>query len=298
MNTRTQLIGLAGALLASGLLIGCGEPAEEEQAQQQASFVLASSLFGDDGTNTYVKYLDSLDVEGEVSLDDAPEYPGYATIGAVDGMFFVADGESPQITRFEVGADGTLTEDSVLSFANYVSESPLYANTFGNATTAYLDLEDRGHVIWNPTTMAIEGTETTDAVEAEKDGYNVFRAFNRGTVVRDNFVFQPYHWRDGDFYNFADTSKIVVYNTDDNSVENVIEAPCPGLDVGTRDAAGNVYFTSWVNAPAAPVIEGEEETHSLCAVRIKAGETTLDEEWTQDLADMTGGRVVLSLIHI
>lgn len=297
-----KLVGLGAAVVAMGV-IGCGNSADTgnndneasgPQQNQEASFALASTVLGENSQTTFVRYLDAID-RGNIELDEAREYPGYATIGSIGGMFFVASGKSPKITRFQVSNDGALTKDGTIGFSQHVDEAPLYANTFANPTTAYLDKGDTGHVIWNPKEMTIEKAETVDEIPKKVEELPAFRAFNRGTVVRDNLVFQPYHWRGKDFYEFASKSKIVVRNAETNEVETVIDAPCPGLDVGTKDSEGNIYFTNWVNATAAPVIEGEEETHDTCAVKIDAGSTSLSSGWPKDLAEMTDGREVAAL---
>ncbi len=298
---RTALAIFLGFAVGFAGLAGCGstdDPVDDGNNNQGTSFsndfALATTVLGESNT-TYVSTFSDLNAPN-IDLESAREYPGYATIGRTGDMFFVASGDTPKITRFTPDPEtGELSEDGTLNFSNYVTEAPLYANVFANSTTAYLDQEDKGHVIWNPEEMTIEGDSRTSQVDAEVDGLSSFRAFRRGSVVRGNLVFQPFHWRGPDFYEFADTSKIVVYNADDNSVQNVIEAPCPGLDVGTKDEDGNIYFTTWVNAVSAPVLEGEENTHSRCAVKINAGETTLNESWTKNLSQWADGSPVAAL---
>ncbi|MFW5968273.1 MAG: MxcI, partial [Persicimonas sp.] len=249
---------------------------------------------GEDSESTYVSYLDSMDVE-EVDLDDAREYPGYATIGALGEMFFVADGESPRLTRYEI-EDGSLSEDGELSFSNHVDLSALYSNKFIDENKAYMDRENEGKVVWNPSELEIESDFSIDGeIDAERDGLNRIAGLRRGAVVRDDLVFQPYYWTDEDYYNFADTSDIAVIDTEDDSIVDVIETPCPGLDVGSMDEDGNIYFTAWVGTAAAPVIEGEDDTHSLCTVRIDAGETDIGDDSTMDLSEITDGREVVAL---
>jgi hypothetical protein len=282
------------------LAAGCGDSADtdsetnQQTEQRQGNFALASTVLGDDSNTTYVRYLDELEA-GEVNLDDAREYPGYATIGAVEDMFFVGKGETPEVTRFAVDEEGSLQKEETVNFSQYVDAAPLYANTFGTSTSAYLDMEDSGHVLWNPEEMSIEGTRTLDDIPETKEELPVFQSFRRGTVVRDGKVFQPFHWRGENFYEFASDSHIAVFDAESGDVEKVLEAPCPGLDVGTKDADGNIYFTNWVNATAAPVIDGESNSHDTCAVKIDAGTTELNGDWTQDLAEMTDGREVAAV---
>lgn len=262
------------------------EPAPE-------SFAFASTISGDENNTTYVRYLDKLDA-GEVSLEEAREYSGYATIGAVGEMFFVAEGNAPKITRYEVGDGGSLSENGTISFSQYVDAAPLYGNTFVNETKAYLEKEDTGRITWNPQEMKIEGSDSYD-IAKERGNTAAYQGFRRATVVRDGLVFQPFNWAGPDYYEYTQNSKIAVIDTETDEVQKMIDAPCPGLGVGSRDDEGNIYFTNWVSTAAAPVIEGESATHSPCTVRIDAGETSLNEEWTRTLSDYTGGRAVTAM---
>ncbi|MFB6265123.1 MAG: hypothetical protein ABEL76_16105, partial [Bradymonadaceae bacterium] len=151
---------------------------------------------------------------------------------------------------------------------------------------------DRGMIVWNPKEMKIESTIKLDQLEKEVDGKPICQGFRRATVQRGKYVFKPFNWAGPDYYEYASTSKIAIIDTESDEVEKILEADCPGLGVGTRDEAGNIYFTNWVSTSAAPVIEGEEKSHSPCAVRIDAGEMEINEEWTRDLEEMTGGREV------
>lgn len=309
---RLFICSIIGLTAAFG--VACGESADETNNQSESpfgendgdgeneegnqriegGFALASTVLGENSNTTYVRRLDELEA-GEVSLENAREYPGYATIGAVDGMFFVGNGETPEITRFVMDGDNTLEKDGSVNFGQYVGESPLYANTFGTSTSAYLDMEDSGHVVWNPEEMTIEETRTLDDIPDTREELPVFQSFRRGTVVHDGKVFQPFHWRGENYYDFAADSHIAVFDAESGDVEKVLEAPCPGLDVGTKDADGNIYFTNWVNATAAPVIDGESNSHDTCAVKIDAGTTELNGDWTRDLAEMTDGREVAAV---
>lgn len=58
-----------------------------------------------------------------------------------------------------------------------------------------------------------------------------------------------------------------------DSVVSQFEAPCPYLEPGTLDEAGNLYFSNWVYSPAATWINAQAKA---CAVRRPAGSDTLD----------------------
>ena len=288
---KAALVGVAIGLLAAG----CGPSADDpsQDVDNEASFAIATTVLGNDSNTTYVQYTQELEL-GEISFDDARTYPGNATIGAVGDMFFVGSGASPKVTRYQV-EDGSLAKDGEINFSQYVQRAPLFGNLFVDPSTAYLEREDSGRVQWNPKNMTIQEAETLDAIDVEIDGKSATAGSRRGIVKRGEHIFQPFYWAGPDYYDYAETSKILVYDGETGEVENVIEASCPGLGVGTKDDQGNVYFTNWVGPTAAPVIEGESNAPSPCAVRIDAGETTLNESWTRDLTEMTGGRQVTAM---
>ncbi|MFB6265125.1 MAG: hypothetical protein ABEL76_16115 [Bradymonadaceae bacterium] len=93
MRRQWTTIALSAAFLM--WTAGCGSADGKSQNkpkgtnEEPASFAIGSTISGEDSNTTYVKYVDKLDA-GELSLDDAREYSGYATIGTVGEMFFVA----------------------------------------------------------------------------------------------------------------------------------------------------------------------------------------------------------------
>lgn len=144
--------------------------------------------------------------------------------------------------------------------------------------------------------MTIVGTGDAPGVPAQRDGNDVVAAFDRAIPVRDGHVFQPFYWPDADYYYFYPASQIAVYSAADDSLVDVLEAPCAGLDVATRDDEGNLYVSNWVFSVAAA--ELEEDGQQNCAVRIPAGETAIDADWTRSLSEITGGRPTAALRYV
>ncbi|MCE9672238.1 MxcI [Myxococcus stipitatus] len=290
---RSTLASTATSLLLAVSLVGCGDDDEKTPTPppetKKPAYSLATSIFSQAGSATYVSVFDSLDVTG-LDLKQAREYTGFATIGAVDGLLFVGSGEAPELSRYRVGDDGSLTEAGRFSFSNYgLTSAPLYLNQFVDSTRAYMSLEESKRVLWNPSTMEITGTADAPGLDSQREGLVVKTSFDRGRVTRGDYAFQAFYWTDGTFYDFFPSSQIAVYSKADGALVKLIDAPCPGLDVATQDEAGNIYFSNWVFSAAAPVIEGDGAP-ATCVVRIKAGELELDTAWTRSLSDLVGGR--------
>ncbi|WP_224243539.1 MxcI [Hyalangium gracile] len=295
---------MSAALLLGAVLAACGsdpEPKPEPAQPCSASgtdpvYAIATSIFGNEGSSTYVRLLESLDVQS-IDLEQASEHAGFATIGAVGGKLFVGDGEAPEIHRYTVSDGCGLQEDGRLSFANYgPTVTPLYKNVFVDASTAYMQLEESRRIIWNPETMRISGTAEAPGLLATRDGLVVKAGYDRSTAVRGDYSFQPFYWTDSRFYRFSQLSQIAVYSNADDSLVKLIDAPCPGLDMATQDEAGHLYFSNWVFSTAAPVLS--EDGPDNCAVRIKAGELALDASWTRKLSDIVGGRQTVGFRYL
>lgn len=266
------------------------ETIPDTEAPLAPAFAIASSVFGDQDAATYVSVLGSLDAPS-IDIAKASEHAGFATIAARGGKLFVGDGISPVVTRYLVDDRGTLAKEASFSFGpKGVQSAPLYFNTFVGAEKAYLQHEQNKRVFWNPATMELEGAPAVavEGLDTDRDGLHVISAYDRGIAVRDGYVFHPYYWTDDNYFAFAPTSQIAVFDADDLSLVELLDAPCPGLDFVTSDEEGNLYFSNWVFAAAGPVLD--EDAPPTCAVRIDKGTRTINEGWTRDLNELVEGR--------
>jgi hypothetical protein len=66
-------------------------------------FATSSVVLDDDSSNTYLSLLRSLDSQ-TIDYGGAREFAGWADVWVHEGKVFVADGESPTVTRFSVDA--------------------------------------------------------------------------------------------------------------------------------------------------------------------------------------------------
>src|SRR5262245_27252116 len=160
---------------------------------------------------------------------------------------------------------------------------------FLNSTTAYVTLDVTKRVIWNPTTMTIEGVAEDSALELTRDGLVLDAAFNRQPRILGGPILKPFYYRDDEWYRFGPTTPIAVYDPATHRETSIIDVPCPALEVESRDEAGNAYFSPWSYGPEPGLFgEGPE----VCIRRIKP-DNTLDESWGSQLTTWTGGRPVM-----
>jgi hypothetical protein len=142
--------------------------------------------------------------------------------------------------------------------------------------------------------MEITGTIAGPAV-APVGGAEASPALDRGTIVRDGRLYHSINWFDYQSYPMAPTSLISVVDLRTDTVINQIEAPCPYLEPGTLDEAGNLYFSNWVYSPAATWINAQARA---CAVRLPAGSDALDPSWKLDFSAATGGHEAAAMEYL
>lgn len=274
-----------------------GEPTPPaEPGAEEPLYALQTYVFTDDNVTSYVTLTNSLDI-GELPPDEAREFPGYAFITAVDGKLLVSDGETPTVTRYEITPDHQWQELDAISFANQGvtgGTAGFERHWFKDANTAYLTLDIRKRVIWNPTEMRIVGVMEDSALELERDGLQLDATFNRQPRVMRGPVLKPFYYRDADWFVFGQTTPVAVYDPATNAEQKIIDVPCPALEVPSQDEAGNTYLSAWTYG-ATLGLYGLGPAN--CIRRIKP-DATLDEEWNPDLTAWTDGRPVKTFRYL
>lgn len=245
----------------------------------------------DDSVMSYVALTDTLDVEDELPLDDARELPGYAFITNIGGKLLLSTDEAPTIFQYEIGEGFVWDETGSVSFAN--QGLPSYGagferHWFLNERVAYLTLEVTGRVVWDPTQMRILEVKEDTQIESERDGLVLDATFNRPPQLLEGPVLKPFYYRDQDWFLFGPTTPIAVYDPETHDERDVIEAPCPALEVISQDEQGNTYFSPWSYGPTLSLF-GEGPVP--CIARVKP-DLAVDSNWTMDLSTWTEGRPV------
>jgi len=298
----TRMVGEATAveeaLPSAGAAAGAGtastDPGSEQPEPVAPSagplYAIATQLFSADSpsSTSYVRVLPSLDV-GEIDLDAAREYNGRASVGTVGEWLFVMDGEQPIIDRFSVSADGTLTLEAQLSFANYGmpywSIAP-WGNTMVSPTKAYFsNPADGSLIVWNPTTMQIVGEIPLPVAAAPELELQASPAHLRG-----DRLFILFSWANFDTFEFSSVpQQLAVYDTTSDQILRVVEETrCPAIySAPFEDEAGDLYFSNHVWSPMETLVKGAPQS---CSLRVPAGEEAFDPTWQLRYADVAEGR--------
>lgn len=267
------------------------------QDQESALYVIESLRTAASSSETSMSYailLDTLDRSAEVKLSSGREFPGYAPVDTIDGKIYVASGESPTITGYEIGAGSEWNELDEVSFANFTTAS-LEGNVLVDAARGVVALGDKNWVSYDPSEFKIgDLIELSSDVPGERDGLLVQRGY--GHEIVGSRIYQPFYWSDAMFQTFSQESQIAVYDLDDAEFSNVIDAPCPHLHITTTDEDGNMYFSNGAFSVASAVLDAEHPRN--CMVRVKAGATSIDEDFTIDFKDLTDGREGSNFFYI
>jgi hypothetical protein len=247
------------------------------------AYLVSSLVSAADDTSLYVSVLPDLGAQ-ELDYERAREFAGGADLWVHGGAVFVADGESLTVTRYTVEGD-VLVPGAAISFQSYgLTDVGFWNNIFVADDKAYMLHGADEYVVWNPATMEITGTIALPTFP-DREGFQRFPGYaDRAAVVRDGRVYQPLYWTDETFFLYTEDTPIAVIDVATDRVIDTITAPCPGLDYATVDAAGDIYFSSWVYAPGGAAVLDQPDT---CVFRIP---TTGEPGVAFRFADVTGGR--------
>jgi hypothetical protein len=292
---RTRIGALVVSLSALGAPACSGEARVAGTAGGGPVYALMSQVYTDDGRTVYIAATHSIDT-GEVSLDGAHEFPGVANFEAIAGRLLVSSGDAPIITAYEIDDALDWHEGQTVSFAAFPLED--------NANFFYQYLVDEHHmympfdgykrIVWDPTELEIETVLEDTRLVPERNGMPIEAAGNRSGIRYPSRVMMPFFYHDEDWYEFAPVSPIAVYDPQTHEESKVIEAPCAGLAIASQDEQGNTYFSSW---DYGPLLALYGLAPPPCVARITA-DHELDESFTSDLTQWTGGRFAINFRYI
>ena len=293
--------GAAALRLSLPQIAACSDSSRDGAGDTESGplFAVPTEVYGADfATSTsYIPLASSLDVD-EISLDDAREVDGRASVAKVGDWLFVASSSAPVVERFEVRADGSLKDSGRLNFSNYgVPEFfaiDAWGAVFVNEEKAYIfNGSDGSHVVWNPTTLEITGE--IPGPDVVVDGYNL----ESGAFVRGDRMYRIFTVLNYDSWEFlAEPQYLAVYDLEkDELIELVEETRCPQLySRPFIDESGDIYFSGWVWTPGL-ALTGDYP--ASCALRIKDGEDTFDPDFQLDFAaELTDGREAAILRYL
>lgn len=259
-------------------------------------YVLATTVFdADGGRQVYFGFDNSLD-DFDFSLKRAREFAGVANFETIAGDLYISDGEEPIIRRYEITDDFKWKEKAAMSFAAFPlsDNANFFSQYMASDHAMYLPYDFSKRIVWDPLRMEILETLEDSALALEVDGLTLEAGGNRTSVRYNGPVMQPFFYHDEDWLEFGTFSPIAVYDPVTHEEISIIKGPCPGLAVPSIDEEGNTYFSSWDHTPYFALFDAGP---APCVARITK-DRQLDEDFTTDMTEFTGGRYVMNFRYV
>jgi hypothetical protein len=287
LRTRTALSTLSALTL--GVLTGaCGDQVDKRESPAFGAddpvYVAFSTIDTADGRTGYAAATSSIEGDVFVDISAGIESPGggqlYAPPG--EGYFLLGSGEEPTFTRYDVDEDGTLTRGATVSFANFGVGDVWRHMIFVDASKAYfLDMTQVQLISFNPTTMEVHRAIPVDDFACEE------MQTEFGTPIQrdDGYYFPRSCW---DLEVTSAGSSLVHLDPDTDEVTVTHDERCMGMQFGFMAESGHAYWFADHDASVEWSLKPGDTPHD-CALRLRAGETTFDENWALDLTTRTGG---------
>ena len=280
------------AFLALSLLLalaGCSDTTEPRGDDAGPRYAIMYEVYTDEGSTSYLGLLDDLDVS-EVDQSQVREAgAGRAFIQAYNGWLFVGESERARVTRYSLSDSGVLVDEGSIDFSDYgftEGQFDSWNATFISPEKAYqMDFREGTTIIWNPSTMKILG-DIPAPEELYREGWSL-----EGTpaVVRDGLLFRSFDWANYDDARYASDFRLAVYDVENDQLVDLVEetrCPVPG-NLVHADEAGNLYFSNWIWPVAGTLMRDAPDP---CVLRINAGETRFDPDWSLRYEDIAEGR--------
>ncbi|WP_437713079.1 hypothetical protein WMF45_45390 [Sorangium sp. So ce448] len=288
--TTGVLLLLAGAL-GSG---GCADAGEEQPAPAgqvgEEAFVVATRVWDDMATNSYFHVVPSLDAGTTVDPSQALEVPESARLFAFEdeGWFGIGDGQSPTISRYTLDARDALVKGDAISLQPFGVESLWPTNYLISPTKAYHpDRAGEQIIIWNPTTMEVQGT--IPLPDTAREGY--LALYGYGSIQRGKTLLFSVGWFDWATSDavLPETGLVAIDTETDTVVRFDVDDRCGGITQPVETASGDAYFVSSALAAAAYHVDRLET--APCALRILKDADAFDPDFALRLSELTDGAI-------
>lgn len=284
---RAGLGALVGASLGALACSDGGGNSSADAAPPTGSdplYAMMIQVYTADDRIVYAHLSKDLEV-GAVDLAQAREFASVANFAGIGGRIYVSSGTEPEITEYGISNELEWTEGRRVSFGGYPLDdnANFYYQYILDDTTAYMPFDATSRIVWNPRDMIIEGAMTDTNVPPERDGLLVSTGGNRNAMKFDGPVQQPfYHGNDeGDR---APESLVAIYDAQTHREAATVTLPCPALSMASQDGR-YTYYGTWDFSDLALFGLGPQP----CIARLTP-ELELDEAWTTNLQEVTGGR--------
>ncbi|HEY6726949.1 MAG TPA: hypothetical protein VI197_23110 [Polyangiaceae bacterium] len=292
VESRRLLLGVAALALATGCASESASESVSEGTTEGPLYAMMIQVYDPEDRTVYVSLSDTLDISS-TSLETAREFASVANFASVNGRLLISSGSEPSITEFDVTDDFHWIRRRSVSFSEYPLQdnANFYYQFLVDDEHALLPFDGTKRILWNPSEMKIEGALEDTTLDSEEPRLTLEAGGNRNSVHYDTAVMQAFHYHDDDWYDYGSQSHIVVYDEHTFEEDRVLDVPCPGLSLATRDDAGNTYFATW----DVPITSLLGEAPATCIAKVDPDGALLD---TFDPREWTEGRVVNNFRYV
>lgn len=250
--------------------------------------MVSTSLLINDQALSYVTTVDSLAKSPTLDLSRALEFGGGARAYGPErsNVVYVTSSEDATLTEVTIEPAGTPKQGRVVSFFNEGVTGTTGGNLhyFVSPTKAYfISQETQELILWNPRDMSVIGTAP---LGIELEPASTFIAFNPQPIVVDDKLLVISNESTDDDVAAPPVVTLIDLETDE-VLSSVRESRCHSLSKSALDAEGNRYFAADGYAVSAHFL-APDDAPAPCMLRMRAGETSFDAEWSRDLTDALG----------
>ncbi len=249
-------------------------------------FLLGSTVQTDQGRTLYVQALPEL--TGHIDNSHALEIPGNSEVLYLNGHAYIGSSEAPTFTRYKVESDYSLTEESVVDFSGHGWPAISYGNVIVDDETAVsVSATLFEAIVWNPTTMTVTGTVDLSHMQTEGYGLEIHK-----TTTANGLVYVP--GRQSDWTNYRIGREVAFTVIDPVAMEvtaDIRDDRYHSSGQPVFDADGNAYIMADGRNYTAQALArfAGAEVPANGFLKVNAGETSFDADWSYDVMALTGG---------
>ena len=288
------LIKVFGLLFCLTLLFtACDEddqPGGDPNQVEGPLYVVSNTVFTPDGSNAYITVVSDLD-DSSVKITDLSqflEFSGSARAYGLPGqdVVYVTSDEKGTMTEVTFAPDGAASIEREVSFAgvgvNQTSGGNV--NVFFSSTKAYhINQNTLEVIVWNPDDMELIDTFP---LGLGLDPGMGFRAFLQSPILvgKQLVLLSLQSIQDSNVTNASGTDITIIDTDNDVVVSNTSEPRGNSFLSHVSDAAGNLYFATSPLQASHHFLRPDEVAAPII-LRMLAGETTFDPDWSRSLVD-------------
>jgi len=274
---------------------GAGDGGVGQVPEGDPVYALTTQVFGENDSQSYVLLTSTLDLETELSVDDALiEVPGRALAAGIDGAgaLFIASDQAPTVTRYELTEAGGLDEGESVSFLTAgVTKFAEYSSQFqfvSKEKAYWLDGSTAQIVVWDPTAMEVRGTIALTELAAQGQ----LLSFTTAPVWHGDTLYLFAAWREG--LIVAPRAAVVAVDTSTDTVTIVQDTRCGYVRDGILADDGFMYMASEAFGAAANWLDPSNP--APCLLRFDIGAQAFDADYQVELSTLVGGAAAGSLV--